>query len=317
MKEIKKDIVIGTDVVGQPIYITKYAIDSEKPGKTIYIQGGIHGGEITLHMIRDIYDYVKENIKTGKVFFIPFANPLAWGQKAYTYTVGKFNNKTGEDFNRTFASNSKGNTSVQIAKAILKECEKEAISLAIDLHTAHTSFPHTIIMSKEDLDYIKLTNIEYNRLCFNSEEYKSTLNYQLSLRGINNFTIECGSHDSIDKDYELQVVEGVLNVLKHLEVCDFAPTLEKINQIAFSKSVSYFAECGGIVKFNFDLGQKFKKGDVLYTILPANLQEEEHKQIAEFDGVIFRFAKTHIYNAFDEVMRVFREEDLTDINKIN
>jgi len=59
MKEFKKDLVIGTDVVGHPIYITKHVIDSEKPGKVVYVQGGIHGGEITLHMIRDIYDYLK------------------------------------------------------------------------------------------------------------------------------------------------------------------------------------------------------------------------------------------------------------------
>ncbi|MBQ9792939.1 MAG: succinylglutamate desuccinylase/aspartoacylase family protein [Clostridia bacterium] len=313
MKEFTKDIVIGTDVVGHPIYITKYTIDSEKPGKTVYIQGGIHGGEITLHMIRDIYNYVKENITEGKVFFIPFANPFGWGQKAYTYTVGKFNYKTGEDFNRTFGSNSTGNTSVQIAKAILKECEEEKIDFAVDLHTAHTSFPHTISFSENDLDLIKTSNIEYNRLCYNSEEYKTTLNYQLTKRGINNFTIECGSHDSIEKDYQKQVVEGVLNVLNKLNICNFTQTLNKTNQVVFSKATTYFAECGGIVEFNFELGQHFKKGDVLFTIHPANLQEESHKQLAEFDGVIFRYTKTHIYNAFDEVMRVFKNEDLKQI----
>lgn len=313
MKEFTKDIVIGTDVVGQPIYITRYTIDSEKPGKTVYVQGGIHGGEITLHMIRDIYNYVKENITSGKVYFIPFANPLAWGQKAYTYTVGKFNYKTGEDFNRTFASNSPGNTNVQIAKAILKECDDEKIDFAVDLHTAHTSFPHTISFAEDDLDLIKETNIEYNRLCYNSEEYKATLNYQLTKRGINNFTIECGSHDSIEKDYQKQVVDGVLNVLNKLEICKFKSNLPKTNQVVFSKSVSYFAECGGIVEFNFNLGEKFKKGDTLFTIHPANLQEKSHEIKAEFDGVVFRFAKTHIYNAFDEVLRVFRNEDLKSI----
>ena len=313
MKEFKKDIVIGTDVVGHPIYITKHVIDSEKPGKTVYVQGGIHGGEITLHMIRDIYDYLKANIKSGKVFFIPFANPFGWGQKSYTYTVGKFNDKTGEDFNRTFGSNSPGNTNVQIAKAILKECEEEKIDFAVDLHTAHTSFPHTISFSEVDMKFIKLANIEYNRLCYDSEEYKTTLNYQLTKRGISNFTIECGSHDSIDKDYQKQVVEGVLNVIADLGICDFTPTLTRTNQVSFSKSASFFAKMGGIIEFHFDLGEKFKKGDVLYTIYPADLSMEPHKEVAEFDGVIFRFVKTHIYNSFDEVMRVFKLEHLTSI----
>jgi len=311
MKENKKDLVVGTNVVGQPIYITKFEIDSEKPGKTMYIQGGIHGGEITLHMIRDIYDYVKKNIVRGKVIFIPFANPIGWMQKAYTYTVGKFNDKTGEDFNRTFGKKGICNTAVQIANVILDECQK--VDFAIDLHTAHTSFPHTISFAENDLKYVKISNIEYNRLCYNSEEYKSTLNYQLSQRGINNFTIECGSHDDINFEYQTNVVNGVLNVLKELEIINCIPDQKKSKQVAFSSSVSYFAEIGGIVEFKKQLGESFKKGDVLYTIRPANLQEKEFEHIADFDGIIFRFAKTHIYNSFDEVMRVFRLEDLKEI----
>ena len=47
------------------------------------------------------------------------------------------------------------------------------------------------------------------------------------LKGINNFTIECGSHDSIDKTYQKQVVEGVLNVIADLGICDFTPTLTR------------------------------------------------------------------------------------------
>ena len=64
--------------------------------------------------------------------------------------------------------------------------DDEKIDFAVDLHTAHTSFPHTISFAEDDLDLIKETNIEYNRLCYNSEEYKATLNYQLTKREIIN-----------------------------------------------------------------------------------------------------------------------------------
>ena len=157
MKETKQDIIVGTNVVGQPIYITKYEIDSEKPGKVFYLQGGIHGGEITLHFIRDIYDYVKNNIVAGKVIFAPFINPIGWNQKAYTYTVGKFSDKTGEDFNRTFGKKTINSPTVAISNEILKICEN--IDFAIDLHTAHTSFPHTIVFKEEDLC---LKHIQWN-----------------------------------------------------------------------------------------------------------------------------------------------------------
>lgn len=313
MKETKKDITVGTTVAGQPIYITLFTIDSEKPGKTAYIQGGIHGGEITLHMIRDIYNEVKKHIVSGKVKFVPFVNPTGWAQKAYAYTVGKFNYKTGEDFNRTYGKKTVDSATVAISNEIIKECEDA--DLVIDLHTAHTSFPHTITMSEKDLEVAKLANIEYNRLCFNSEEYKTTLDGYLANKnhGLANFTIECGSHDDINYEYQNDVAKGVLNVLGHFGIIDVVPQQNKKRQVAFSKSVSYFAECGGIVDFKKGLGESFKKGDTLYTIMPANLQEKEIEVKAEFDGIVFRFAKTHIYNSYDEVMRVFRLEDLKAI----
>ena len=310
MKETKKDIVVGTTVAGQPIYITCYTIDSEKPGKTFYLQGGIHGGEITLHMIRDIYNEVKKHIVCGKVKFVPFANPTGWAQKAYAYTVGKFNYKTGEDFNRTYGKKTLDSATSAISREILKECE-EADAI-IDLHTAHTSFPHTITMSEKDLELAKLANIEYNRLCFGSEEYKTTLDGQLCDKKPA-FTIECGSHDDINEEYKIDVVKGVLNVIASLGIIDTVPQQNKKRQVAFSKSVSYFAECGGIVDFKKGLGESFKKGETLYIIMPANLQEKEIEVKAEFDGIVFRFAKTHIYNSFDEVMRVFNLNDLKPI----
>ncbi len=311
MKETKKDITVGTTVAGQPIYITCYTIDSEKPGKTFYLQGGIHGGEITLHIIRDIYNEVKKHIVSGKIKFVPFANPTGWAQKAYAYTVGKFNDKTGEDFNRTYGKATLDSATSAISKEIIKECEDADVVL--DLHTAHTSFPHTITMSEKDFEFAKNANIEYNRMCFGSGEYKTTLAGALSGKGPLSFTIECGSHDDINKEYQDDVVKGVLNCIGHLGIIDTVPQQNKKTQVGFSKSVSYFAPIGGIVDFKKELGESFKKGDTLYTIMPANLQEKEIEVKAEFDGIVFRFAKTHIYNSYDEVMRVFRLSDLQPV----
>lgn len=311
MQEIKRDIVVGTNVVGQPIYITKYEIDSEKSGKVVYIQGGIHGGEITLNIIRTIYNYIKKNIVSGKVIFVPFANPIGWSQTAYTYTIGKFSNKTGEDFNRTYGKTVINSANAKISSEILKLCEN--VNLAIDLHTAHTSFPHTISFRQCDLEIVKQANIEYNKLCFNTEEYKTTLSANLVNKDIASFAIECGSHDDINYKYEEEVSSGILNIIKNMQIIKNSPKQKKVEQLGFEKCVSYYAEMGGIVNFKKCLGEKFKKGDVLFTIMPPNLQESEKEVVAEFDGIVFRFTKTHIFNTYDEVMRVFKLENLNTI----
>ena len=102
IKEEIKIISCGSYATGEEINIKKYSLISSTKGRHIYIQGGIHGGEVTLDIIKELFDFLKENLISGQVDFVPYANPLSWNQKAYTYTVGKFSLQDGKDFNRCY-----------------------------------------------------------------------------------------------------------------------------------------------------------------------------------------------------------------------
>ncbi len=304
MINAKEDICVATNELDQPISITKFTLDSENQGKFVYIQGGVHGGEVTLPIIKKLYSYLQKNLKSGKVVFVPFANPLSWQQKAYTYTVGKFNLKNGKDFNRYFGTDVDVNS--KIANKILTLCEDA--DLTLDLHTAHNALPYTIFSSLKLMPFIKNLNIRFNDFCGMQKKYEHCFDYELTLKDVPSITIECGAHDEVNSTNTEQVVNGILNVLASLKMID-AINIKPQEQIFFTDATSIKAECGGIVNFYKNLGETFKKGEKLFEIISANLKKENICYFAKEDGILLRKSKTHIFCEHDEVLQVIYNKD--------
>ena len=51
--EIKTNI--GNTASGTPLLINGYHLKGSHPGKKIYIQGGIHGGEVTIWIFQELF----------------------------------------------------------------------------------------------------------------------------------------------------------------------------------------------------------------------------------------------------------------------
>ncbi len=304
MINTKEVLCVATNELDQPINITKFTIDSEKQGKFVYIQGGVHGGEVTLPIIKKLYSYLQKNLKSGKVVFVPIANPRSWQQKAYTYTVGKFNLKNGKDFNRYYGT--KVDINSKIANKILTLCE--GADLTLDLHTAHNALPYTIFGSLKLMPFIKLLNIRFNDFCGMPKKYAHCFDYELTLKDVPSITIECGPHDEVNEKNAEEVVNGILNVLSNLNMIDKLPQSKK-EQIYFTDASSVKADCSGIVNYCKELGETFKKGEKLFEIISADLTKQNYCYCAEYDGILLRKSKTHIFCEHDEVLQVIYNKD--------
>ena len=311
MKELKENILIAESISGQPICITSFTLDSEKPGKTLYIQGGVHGGEVTLNIIKKLYDYLKKNLICGKVIFVPYANPLSWMQTVYTYTVGKFSLKTGRDFNRVYETDYDINS--KIADAILNLCKNA--DLTIDLHTAHESLPYSYFTETAVYPYLKALNFKINCFCGFKESFKHCFDYQLTKMGTKSITLECGSHDSLNPKFEQDIIDGLINVCFEMNLVKTAKNCSK-DMIYYEQYSSIKTEKSGVVKFLKEVGENFKKGEPLFEVISGNLTEENAIYYAKEDGLVFRHSKTHIYTAFDEVMQVLYKTDIVPIETI-
>jgi Predicted deacylase len=81
---------VGLAPNGNEIRIPVLEFISHDPGRTVYIQAGMHGGEVTIWVLDQIASLLKKSMISGKVVMVPIANPISWYQRIYFSVNGKF-----------------------------------------------------------------------------------------------------------------------------------------------------------------------------------------------------------------------------------
>lgn len=110
---IREEIVIDESVSSKHI-LNKYTATGICEDNTIYLQSSVHGAELQGNLvIKEILNYLKNPsvILKAKLIAIPLANPYASSVKIGSYTYGRFNPITGDNWNRLYhnlASDKKG-----------------------------------------------------------------------------------------------------------------------------------------------------------------------------------------------------------------
>ncbi len=306
---------VGRFLDGSDLDIRLIKLTSAKPGKKIYIQAGMHGGEVTVWIIKRLYDYLKNHLDSGEVALVPIANPPAWYQRTYFSTNGKFDFYMGKDWNRNFPGSKNGSLGERMAHALFEEAKN--YDFIIDLHTSRNSTPFGIVGAYRDLQYARISQIEYTFfLDFNNEEklskYRDSLLGQAASHQIPNITFECGSHDSYDENHTDMIADAILRILSYFDATSFSKK-SKAKPMFYSKLKTYKAPDGGFVLFNKSIGESYEKGDVLYSLLnPSDLSKEE-AIVAEEDGIVQKQSPTHIYWPGDDVLECLLTEDIREI----
>jgi predicted deacylase len=76
---------------------------SGKPGPHIHIQASVHGAELQGNaVILKLMEKLKDIDLHGSITFVPLANPWATNNKHGTYTYGRYNPVTGDNWNRNY-----------------------------------------------------------------------------------------------------------------------------------------------------------------------------------------------------------------------
>ncbi|EQC50524.1 succinylglutamate desuccinylase/aspartoacylase family protein [Bacteriovorax sp. DB6_IX] len=137
---MKKEIIKIDEVVSSPLNLYKYELTGISEGKTVYIQANVHGAEVQGNaVIYKLIEKLKNISFSGKIIFVPQANPYGIGQKAGTYTHGRFNPVTGDNWNRMyidFFKLDKGAGKINLDQFVLEhghKSEEEIVSLYKDL----------------------------------------------------------------------------------------------------------------------------------------------------------------------------------------
>lgn len=88
---------------GDWLTLNLFRISGTAPGPHVHIQANVHGAEIQGNaVIYELMQWFCHNPFNGTVTFIPHANPIAVNNKMGTWTYGRFNPITGDNWNRAY-----------------------------------------------------------------------------------------------------------------------------------------------------------------------------------------------------------------------
>lgn len=312
-KERKYKKHIGTTPGGASLDI-HFTELSRGDSPHVYIQSGTHGGELTYWVVQDFLHFLRESDAWhGKVTLVGVANPAAWHQRTYFSTNGKFDLYDGKDWNRNFPGRKDGSLAERTAHILFSVAKKA--DFALDLHTSRNSPIFNITCDDEGLELAKKNGIPYTYHmpiadAATRAQYKGTFLLALLDAGVKNMTLECGAHDSFDKEN----IEAVLAAVKRmctaeglLSVKGNAVSAEKTH--VYNSYSTYHAPDGGYVRYRVTPGQRYTKGDLLYQVCQPNDFSiiDVH---ANEDGIAMKLAPTYIMHPGDQVLQCIPAEGM-------
>lgn len=294
----------GTDIV-----IREFVYKADKSGKVFYIQSGLHGGETSQWNLYKLHNFLMDNLQAGEVHIVPYANPLAWMQRSYFSTFGKFSLLDGKDFNRGFPGNNNGDQNARICAAIMGLAKKA--DFVVDLHTSKHSKPFIIYTKKEYNPWVKACGISMAQ--FSDDAHisglETTFNAALDVLGIENICLECGGHNELVEDNNEIVFDALCRLLAKAEMCrHFSDKEDEV--FVFEKRKKIYASCGGLLQPLKKLGDKIEAEELIAYILPANDLATKVEVRASCKGVIQIMIPGYIVWEGDVVVEIVPEDDL-------
>lgn len=300
-----------TDISGNTIGFLTY--EYGKGRQSLYIQGGVHGGEITYFIFKKLNEFLLKNEKLlkKKILLAPIINPVAWSQRIYYYTVGKFDLYKGTDWNRSYPG---GDTSLSARNSKIVFNIAKEYDLILDLHTARISKPYTIFTDKQSLSTIRTLGFSYNQFIDlanpANSKYKGIISDAVNNLNKQGIVIECGSHDNFDLE-SIEIVfqsikrfiykSGIIVSKKHF-ICPETKIFDKIDVI--------YSPISGFIKYLKYPREEIKKNDILCEIYPSNLLDKVTKIKTPYNGIMFELAKTHIVWTGDELIKIIDKKNL-------
>ncbi|MVX62431.1 succinylglutamate desuccinylase [Clostridium chromiireducens] len=257
--------------------------------KRICIVTGLHGDELEgQYVCYKLIKEIQENIEylNGIVDIYPSLNPL--GIDSIHRGMPTFD----LDMNRIFPGSESGAMAEHVAAKIIEDID--GADMCIDLHASNIflrEVPQVRISEniKDKLvPYAKLLNMDFIWVHPETTVLESTLTYSLNNKNIPALLVEMGVGMRITKEYGDQLVEGIFNLMKELNI--WTGTVASVRQpiISTEKEVNFInAKASGIFMPSVKHLSEIKKGERVGEIFSSLTGVVEEQVISPCDGVIF------------------------------
>jgi predicted deacylase len=283
---------------GRSLEIPVFAINGGDDGPRVCLTGAVHGDEYNgPAAISRLCRAIDPTGLRGTIVGLPIVNPLAF------YTVSRMITLDYEHFNlnRIWPGDPRGFLSQRLAHAIFQECVLPS-TFVIDHHEGgrdllarylivggtedarRATHERSMRMAKAFAHGIPL----YDRITRPEEVAlgrASTLTEAASREGIPTIVPELGGGAMIHEEYVQIAVQGMLNVMKLMDMIEGNPVGQDIEQVVVTSSQWVRPDTGGFLTFYQPIGAKVAAGDRLFSVWDP-FGEIREEVAAPFDGIV-------------------------------
>lgn len=273
--EIKKNRLLPLNISGKE--------------KRICIVSGVHGDELEGQFVcYELIRRINANIQhlNGIVDIYPSVNPL--GMESITRRIPTFD----LDMNRNFPGNEEGDMSEYVAAKLVDDIL--GCDLCIDLHASNIfirEIPQVRISQdnlKNLLPYSKLLNVDFVWVNDSVTILQSSLVHSLNTLGVPSLAVEMGVGMRLTKEYGLQLVDGIFNLMKSLDIWtgDVASIKDPIVSTDGQVEMIH-ADASGIFVPAISHWIGIKKGDCVGDIIDSLTGTIKQRILAPCSGTVF------------------------------
>ena len=247
---------IVSDGLGFPIDVPVMIARGMGQGPVLGVTAAVHGNELNgIPVIQRLFNEVDAAELRGTIVGIPIVNMPAFIRKKR-----RFND--GVDLNHIMPGKKEGNVSQVYAYRFVERIVKH-FDYLLDLHTASTGRINSYYI-RADLDIPtvrKMALLQNADIIVHNPPSDGTLRGAADDLGIPAITLEVGNPSTFQKRLIRSGVEGVHNVLCHLDMVDDEIVEVEKDTVICSSSRWIYTDAGGLLTVNAELRQIVQKGE--------------------------------------------------------
>jgi len=310
-----RDVTLARLPSGREITTRLHRYDGAEGGPTVYLQAAQHGIELNgPAVLRRIHRHLTTTPIAGTVLVVPVANPLAFDHRSYMAPaeLDAFN----PNMNRVWPGSADGTLQEQMA-ATLWEHVVDADAL-VDLHTGMPDMlEHVIYMEGNEtsrrlaerfgIDLLVEEEIDDDdETEWTERDFHAKLRNTATRAGIPAITPELGNSRHIERGPVERGEDGVVNVLKTLDVLADDPDSPAEFSVARNHVGRVGVDHSGLFEAtpNLTVGDPVTDGDYLGEIYsPATFETLEEVR-ANRDGILYSLRREATVVAGESVANV-------------
>lgn len=241
-------------------------ISDGRVGPRLVLVGGQHGNEWNgpwiLHRLANTLN--PDDVR-GTVVILPIANPLAFNEGRRVPAIDSI------DLNRTYAGGRPRKPTEHLG-VLLWESIFSRTDYLIDVHSGGPGeyLPFVATPEGKDLALARRLNL---RFIHTPRQTKSGFLVDTCVEaGIHALLVEVGGGRSLDERYHQAVIDGVLNVMRSVDVLD-GMVREGAEPYVFQQKEIVSAPAAGFLQPAVELGDQIREGGLIGHIVPVLAEE--------------------------------------------